>query len=575
MAENQLENQEAVVPAAGVAQIPRELSPIYRWVSHDVLGASPILSQAYLDELKLSGVIFGGGGELEGRYRVEAACPGDRVCYLNLDHPTIPNWLWVNEVMFTEFGVRVPFTDFQQRLLNRASVAPSQLHPNVWSVIRCFELVTDSLRLPQDPEVFLYLFTLFSPNIEGKTKKGYMSVRPGKHRKIFGLYEDSFHDFKGRFFKIFPIGEHRPFWLSLEGQGRFPPYWSRDAGMDYVPVTYKGLNSDQKDTTNILVKLFSERNLKPKTVLSNPSEAREAIVDMAGKEVTLERLRRLIRPGSSQSVPAVSVPAPGPSKTPVEPQPIPADESLPSPPPSPRVRSGKCPADDAIAEPKRPWVSEGTNREFCSMDHSFDASGFIASNLLGPRAQKVLKDYDPMESIRWAEWASLRAATIMKSIEPRLMAADQWEGRCIKLNGNLKALDLQRIEANKGKLVAEQARVKAEGDLKSLSGKLEVLEREKVQEAERRKNRESELEGEIRDLRKSVSDEKARADKAEASLAESERSHDEVVRMAEDSVVATERALKDQISLLLLDFDVSQLGAFKVIVDGKIMDFPE
>ncbi|MED6149036.1 hypothetical protein PIB30_058677 [Stylosanthes scabra] len=310
MAENQPENQEAVVPAAGSARIPRELPPIYRWVSRDVLGAPPILSQAYLDELKLSGVIFG-GGDLERRYPVEAARPGDRVCYLNLDHPTVPNWLWVNE-----------------RLLNRASVAPSQSHPNAWSAIRCFELVTDFLRLPQDPEVFLYLFTLFFPNTEGKTKKGYMSVRLGKYRKIFLLYEYSFHDFKGRFFKIFPIGEHRPFWLSLEGQGRFLPYWSWDAGMDYVLVTYKGLNADQKDKADILVKLFSERNLKPKTILSNPSEAREAIVDMAGKEVTLERLHRLIRPGSSQSVPAISVPAPGPSRTPVEPQPIPADDNV-------------------------------------------------------------------------------------------------------------------------------------------------------------------------------------------------------------------------------------------------------
>ncbi|MED6201541.1 hypothetical protein PIB30_096112 [Stylosanthes scabra] len=76
------------------------------------LGALPILSQGYLDELKLSGVIFG-RGELERRYRVEAARLGDRVCYLNLDHPTVPNWLWVNEMMFTEFGVRVPFSDFQ------------------------------------------------------------------------------------------------------------------------------------------------------------------------------------------------------------------------------------------------------------------------------------------------------------------------------------------------------------------------------------------------------------------------------------------------------------------------------
>ncbi|MED6149037.1 hypothetical protein PIB30_058678 [Stylosanthes scabra] len=209
------------------------------------------------------------------------------------------------------------------------------------------------------------------------------------------------------------------------------------------------------------------------------------------------------------------------------------------------------------------------------MDRSFDASSFIASNLLGPRAQDVLKDYDPMESIRWAEWASLRSATIMKSIEPQLMAADQSESRCVKLNGDLKALNLQRIEAEKEKLAAEQARVKAEGDLKSLSGKLEVLEKEKAEEAERRKNRESELEGEIQDLRKLVSDEKARADKAEASLAELEKSQDEVVRMAEDSVVATEQTLKDQISLLLSGFDVSQLGAFKAIVDGKIVDLPE
>ncbi|MED6135019.1 hypothetical protein PIB30_042342 [Stylosanthes scabra] len=227
-----------------------------------------------------------------------------------------------------------------------------------------------------------------------------MSVRPGKHRKIFGLYEDSFHDFKGHFFKIFPVGEHRPFWLSLEGQGRFPPYWSRDACMDYVLVTYKGLNADQKYTADILVRFFSKRNLKPKTVLSNPSEAREAIVGMAGKEVTLERLRRLIRLCSSRSVPAVSVPAPGASKPPTDPQPISASEEfLPSSPSSPQPRLGKRPADDTSADPKRPRVYEGAIREFCSMDRSFDASGFIETNLLGPRAQEVLRDYDSMESI--------------------------------------------------------------------------------------------------------------------------------------------------------------------------------
>ncbi|MED6187526.1 hypothetical protein PIB30_077257 [Stylosanthes scabra] len=67
--------------------------------------------QRYLDELKGTGILLSGGG-LEQLYRVEAACRGEMVCYLNLDHPTVPYWLWVNEVMFSDFGVRVLFTDF-------------------------------------------------------------------------------------------------------------------------------------------------------------------------------------------------------------------------------------------------------------------------------------------------------------------------------------------------------------------------------------------------------------------------------------------------------------------------------
>ncbi|MED6149396.1 hypothetical protein PIB30_061977 [Stylosanthes scabra] len=123
-----------------------------------------------------------------------------------------------------------------------------------------------------------------------------MSVRPGKGRKIFGLYEDSFHDFKGRYFKIFPVGDHRPFWLSLEGDGLFPPYWSDQAGFDIVLVTYQRLNADQRDTVDILLHLFSKNNLAPKSLLSNLGEARRAIVEMAGNNVTFSRPCNLLRP---------------------------------------------------------------------------------------------------------------------------------------------------------------------------------------------------------------------------------------------------------------------------------------
>ncbi|MED6109551.1 hypothetical protein PIB30_034861 [Stylosanthes scabra] len=177
------------------------------------------MDQDYLNEMKSSGVIFG-GGELERHYQVEVPRRGERVCFINLNHPRVPHWLWVNE-----------------------------LHPNALASIRCFELVTSFLELPQEPE---------SSNTAKKTKKGYISVRPTKGRKIFGLYEDSFHGFKVRYFKIIPVGDHRPFWLSLEGDGRFPPYWTDRAGFDVAPVTYEGLRAEQRETVNVLTTLFSE-----------------------------------------------------------------------------------------------------------------------------------------------------------------------------------------------------------------------------------------------------------------------------------------------------------------------------
>ncbi|MED6210587.1 hypothetical protein PIB30_065522 [Stylosanthes scabra] len=461
-------------------------------------------------------------GDLERRYRVEAARRGERVCFINLDHPTVPHWLWVNEVMFTEFGMRVPFSDFQQRLLNRASVAPSQLHPNAWSSIRCFELVTEFLELPQDPEVFLYLFKLYCSNTSGKTKKGYMSVRPGKNRKIFVLYEDSFHDFKGRYFKIFPVRDHRPFWLSLEGDGRFPSYWSDQAGFEIVPATYQRLNADQRDTADILVHLFAKNNLNPKFIMNNSDEARKAVVEMAGNDVTLSRLRNLLRPPPTRARPSVSGPCSnGRARSPLaaaKSRVVPEGESssgvgkkvdqlvdISSPLREEKeekfVHASSSPkkwaAEGGLAGSKRPRVSKEGPREFSAMDGFFDASSFIGSHLLGPQASETLRDYDPVESVCWAEWAMLQSATIMKSIEPRLTVADEVGRRNEKLHGDLKVLNLQKVVLEEQKAEAVAVQLKAEEYLRSAKAALEALKKEKDEEVGRLKRWEMELTSEV------------------------------------------------------------------------------
>ncbi|MED6109229.1 hypothetical protein PIB30_031545 [Stylosanthes scabra] len=344
MAENPDGNQE--VEAAPAVQMPHEVSPLYRWVFPDVLGAPSALNQAYLDELKATGIIFS-GGELERRYK----------------HPTIPHWLWVNEVMFTEFGIRVPYSDFQQRLLNYSSIAPSQLHPNAWASIQCFELVTEWLGLPQEPEVFMTLFTFYFSNTSGKTKKGYMSVRPTSKRKIFGLFEDSFHNFKGRYFKIVSVGAHRLFWLSVEGDGRFPSYWSDKAGFDVAPA-----------------------------ILSRPEEAFGDIGRLRGL-VRQPAVGGVVGATTSTVVPARSVPSSAARAItpPVGLTPRTQDDQ---PPPSPKKRSM---SEGSTAAKKQ--RTEGSSCEFTALDRSFDASGFVATHLLVPKAQEALRDYDPAESI--------------------------------------------------------------------------------------------------------------------------------------------------------------------------------
>ncbi|MED6210270.1 hypothetical protein PIB30_062613 [Stylosanthes scabra] len=60
--ERMTENLQGDQPAKGAVQIPRELPFIYMWVTNDVLGTLSALDQQYLDELKLTGVLFGGTG---------------------------------------------------------------------------------------------------------------------------------------------------------------------------------------------------------------------------------------------------------------------------------------------------------------------------------------------------------------------------------------------------------------------------------------------------------------------------------------------------------------------------------
>ncbi|MED6145242.1 hypothetical protein PIB30_023349 [Stylosanthes scabra] len=217
--------------------------------------------------------------------------------------------------------------------------------------------------------------------------------------------------------------------------------------------------------------------------------------------------------------------------------------------------------------------TETSAREFSPLDRSFDASKFIAENLLGPKAQEVLRDYDPVESFRWVQWTLLKSATIMKSVEPRLTMMDEAERRNHRLVGDLKAFNLQKVVLGEQLKDAAAAKEKLEGDLKSAEKNLEVLRQKKDEEVATVQGRIKELESEVQKLKDSVVAEKARADLAEGKIPALEKQRDENAEDAKAAVAATEGVLKAQLAILIPDFDTSQISFFKEVVDIQ-MDPP-
>ena len=135
---------------------PTAMPLIYRWVDSEVLGIPSKVTSAFLKSLREEHLLTL-ECEYEEEYLLEAPTVDERVCHINL-HGS-PRWMWIYDVLFSKFGVRISFTYFQFSVLERTRAAPSQLHPNSWAMIRGFEVICEYLDVPPSSNAFFYLFT--------------------------------------------------------------------------------------------------------------------------------------------------------------------------------------------------------------------------------------------------------------------------------------------------------------------------------------------------------------------------------------------------------------------------------
>ncbi|XLR26539.1 hypothetical protein S83_054439 [Arachis hypogaea] len=191
-------------------------------------------------------------------------------------------------------------------------------------------------------------------------------------------------------------------------------------------------------------------------------------------------------------------------------------------------------------------------------EKNFDVGGFIESQFL-PGTEKFFRDADLAGQARWIYHSLFRAAAIAKKVEPVLGNIHILEG---KLRNSQKDLtdSRSREESLKKKLTEQEE--KAEEDAKEINRLVERdLSLMKDLNASRAET--AAAERKVKDVEEKL----ALAESLTVTLKKKNRELTKGTRKA-----VTEEGIKAQVAVLAPDLDLFQIGAFKTVKDGKIVD---
>jgi len=131
------------------------------------------------------------------------------------------DFIYVYDYLFKEYNITFPLTDFEAGMLNLMNIAPSQLHPNSWAFLRCFELLCDQLGLAPSVNAFIYFYQMKFEKLVG-----WVSLSSSHGSPLFTLYNSSYKHFKTKFFKLrcHPEDEERRLMFHPDHTPRHPLY---------------------------------------------------------------------------------------------------------------------------------------------------------------------------------------------------------------------------------------------------------------------------------------------------------------------------------------------------------------
>jgi len=131
---------------------------------------------------------------------------------------------YLYEFMFKEYSMTFPLTDFEVGMLSLMNIPPSQLHPNSWAFLRCFELVCSHLGFEPSLSVFTYFYQMKIGKLVG-----WVSLTASHGTPLFSLYNSSYKFFKIKFFKLcyHPRDKEKRLFFHSDHSLRFLLYWQK------------------------------------------------------------------------------------------------------------------------------------------------------------------------------------------------------------------------------------------------------------------------------------------------------------------------------------------------------------
>ncbi|MED6182458.1 hypothetical protein PIB30_028587 [Stylosanthes scabra] len=221
----------------------------YSWVKGEVRE----LSSLFLDEKSVDQIgdpstwVHEGSGV---KLRFLPCREGDRVYHRGEGW----EYFFVYTTLFLDVGVRFPFSQFECGVLSQLKCALSQIHPNAWAFVRGFEILMEYVGVEPSLEVFFSFF-----QAKGVQKGGLVTLNSVQGKTLFGLYRQSYKDFKEMFVKVTCAEDQFLFYLDEYGLERFPLYWYSE------PVQILGMSKVSRESLEVIE--FLENHVCTKEIL--------------------------------------------------------------------------------------------------------------------------------------------------------------------------------------------------------------------------------------------------------------------------------------------------------------------